>query len=77
MPTQRTVIVPSLHSETSMTNTGASLFLGNFGWLNYIHNETYAFKLPPTSLAQAQALLDWHEHGVFTSKKGDSVGNSE
>jgi hypothetical protein len=45
--------------------------------VNYIHNETYAFKLPPTSLAQAQALLDWHEHGVFTSKKGDGVGNSE
>lgn len=44
--------------------------------VNFIHNETYAFRLPPNFLAQAQALADFHEHGVFTSKKGDGVGNS-
>ena len=45
--------------------------------VNYIHNETYAFKLPPTFLAQARALADFHEHGVFTSAKGDGLGNSK
>ena len=43
---------------------------------NYIHNETYAFRLPPTFLEQAQYWVDFHEHGVFTDKNSDGIGNS-
>jgi len=43
--------------------------------VNYIHNETYAYRLPPTYLAQAQALVDFHEHGVFTDKSSEGIGN--
>ncbi|KAI5119300.1 hypothetical protein M0805_008215 [Coniferiporia weirii] len=42
---------------------------------NYIHNETYAFRLPPTFLQQAQAWVDYHEHGIFTGKYADGIGN--
>lgn len=43
--------------------------------VNFIHNETFAFRLPPTYLAQAQALANFHEHGVFTDKETDGIGN--
>ncbi|KAH8110497.1 phosphoglycerate mutase-like protein [Phellopilus nigrolimitatus] len=42
---------------------------------NYIHNETYAFRLPPTFLQQAQAWVDYHEHGVFTDVNFEGIGN--
>ncbi|KLO05435.1 phosphoglycerate mutase-like protein [Schizopora paradoxa] len=43
--------------------------------VNYIHNETYAYRLPPSYLAQAQALVDFHEHGVFTDVSSEGIGN--
>ncbi|EJD08254.1 phosphoglycerate mutase-like protein [Fomitiporia mediterranea MF3/22] len=42
---------------------------------NYIHNETYAFRLPPTFLQQAQYWVDYHEHGVFTDVANRGIGN--
>ena len=44
---------------------------------NYIHNETYAFRLPPTFLQQAQSWVDYHEYGVFTDSNPAGIGNSE
>ena len=44
---------------------------------NYVHNETYAYRLPPTFLEQTRALVAFHEHGVFTDKKSDGLGNSK
>lgn len=45
--------------------------------VNYIHNETYAYRLPPSYLAQAQALVDFHEHGVFTDGSSEGIGNGK
>jgi len=43
---------------------------------NYIHNETYAYRLPPTFLEQTHALVDFHERGLFTDDAADGIGNS-
>ena len=42
---------------------------------NYIHNETYAYRLPPSFLQQAQFWADYHEHIVFTDPSMDGIGN--
>ena len=43
--------------------------------VNYVHNETFAYRLPPSYLEQAQALADFHEHGVFTDQQPNGIGN--
>lgn len=40
-----------------------------------VHNQTYAFRLPPTLIDQARALADWHENGVFSDKDMTGIGN--
>jgi len=40
-----------------------------------IHNATFAHNLPPTFLAQATALANFHEYGVFTSAQPNGPGN--
>jgi len=44
--------------------------------VNNIHNATFAENLPPTFLAQARALANWHEYNVFTSVDPSGIGNS-
>ncbi|KAF8720173.1 hypothetical protein AX14_011232 [Amanita brunnescens Koide BX004] len=39
------------------------------------HNQTYAFRLPPTVLEQARGYANFHEDGVFSSKDIKGVGN--
>ena len=39
------------------------------------HNQTYAFRLPPTFIEQARGLADFHENGVFSDKNSDGIGN--
>lgn len=39
------------------------------------HNQTYAYRLPPTLEEQARALANWHESGVF-SDSDSGIGNS-
>ncbi|KZP07653.1 phosphoglycerate mutase-like protein [Athelia psychrophila] len=39
------------------------------------HNQTYAFRLPPSYKNQAQALADFHEAGVFGAKDLGGIGN--
>ncbi|KAF7966828.1 hypothetical protein HWV62_36931 [Athelia sp. TMB] len=39
------------------------------------HNQTYAFRLPPSYKDQAQGWADYHEAGVFASKDIGSIGN--
>lgn len=41
------------------------------------HNKTYAYRLPPTFIEQAQGFVDFHEYGVFHSKEMGGIGNSE
>ncbi|TFK48705.1 phosphoglycerate mutase-like protein [Heliocybe sulcata] len=43
--------------------------------VNSIHNATFAANLPPTFLAQARALANFHEYGVFSSPQMDGIGN--
>ncbi|KAF9485883.1 phosphoglycerate mutase-like protein [Pholiota conissans] len=43
--------------------------------VNNIHNRTFAQALPPTFLAQARALADFHENGVFSSPQPNGIGN--
>lgn len=43
--------------------------------VNDIHNATFAEALPPTYLAQARALANWHEYNVFTSASPTGAGN--
>ena len=43
--------------------------------VNYIHNETFAYRLPPSFLGQARDLANFHEHGVYTDKTADGIGN--
>jgi prostatic aicd phosphatase len=45
--------------------------------VNDIHNATFAEALPPTFLAQARALANWHEYNVFTDTSVSGIGNSE
>lgn len=40
------------------------------------HNKTYAYRLPPTYKEQAQGLVNFHEHGVFTDSDMGGIGNS-
>jgi hypothetical protein len=42
-----------------------------------IHNATFADQLPPTYLAQARDLANWHEYYVFSSPELDGIGNSK
>ncbi|KII95447.1 hypothetical protein PLICRDRAFT_97310 [Plicaturopsis crispa FD-325 SS-3] len=39
------------------------------------HNKTYAYRLPPTMIEQAQSLVNFHENGIFSDKKPDGIGN--
>lgn len=41
-----------------------------------IHNRTFLDSLPPTFLAQAHALANFHEYGVFSDPDPDGIGNS-
>ncbi|TRM57102.1 histidine phosphatase superfamily [Schizophyllum amplum] len=41
----------------------------------YMHNRTYAFRLPPRLDEQARALADWHEASVFSDSKSNGIGN--
>lgn len=41
-----------------------------------IHNATFANRLPATFLAQARALANYHEYGVFTDSTLGGIGNS-
>ncbi|KDQ50369.1 hypothetical protein JAAARDRAFT_211778 [Jaapia argillacea MUCL 33604] len=43
--------------------------------VNSIHNATFYNALPPTFLAQARALANYHEYGVFTSPQMTGIGN--
>ncbi|THH19834.1 hypothetical protein EUX98_g8697 [Antrodiella citrinella] len=40
-----------------------------------IHNATFANRLPPTFLAQARALANFHEYGVFSDPSLGGIGN--
>jgi hypothetical protein len=42
-----------------------------------IHNKTFLDALPPTFGAQAYALANYHENGVFTDSAIDGIGNGE
>lgn len=44
--------------------------------VNNIHNATFAQALPPTYLAQAHTLANWHEYSVFSDNKIGGIGNS-
>ncbi|KAI6042624.1 histidine phosphatase superfamily [Pisolithus marmoratus] len=43
--------------------------------VNYIHNATFAAALPPTFLAQARGLANWHEYNVFSDASLSGIGN--
>ncbi|CDO69268.1 hypothetical protein BN946_scf185042.g170 [Trametes cinnabarina] len=40
-----------------------------------IHNATFAKALPPTYLAQARDLANWHEYNVFSDTSSTGIGN--
>ncbi|KAJ7579667.1 histidine phosphatase superfamily [Mycena floridula] len=40
-----------------------------------MHNQTFAFRLPPTFAEQAHALANWHENGVFSDPEVSGIGN--
>jgi hypothetical protein len=42
-----------------------------------IHNQSYAYRLPPTLIEQARGLANFHEDGVFSDKDIVGVGNSQ
>ena len=41
-----------------------------------IHNATFLANLPPTFLAQARDLANWHEYSVFSDTTLGGIGNS-
>ncbi|KAG2144189.1 histidine phosphatase superfamily [Suillus bovinus] len=43
--------------------------------VNNIHNATFAEALPPTYMAQVQALANWHEYNVFSDRSIGGIGN--
>ncbi|KAF8162285.1 histidine phosphatase superfamily [Mycena galopus ATCC 62051] len=40
-----------------------------------IYNQTYAYRLPPTYIAQARAFADFHEDGIFSATQPNEIGN--
>ncbi|KAL7279753.1 hypothetical protein ACG7TL_006160 [Trametes sanguinea] len=48
-----------------------------FDYMNVqsIHNATFANSLPPTYLAQARDLANWHEYNVFSDASSTGIGN--
>jgi prostatic aicd phosphatase len=45
--------------------------------VNSIHNATFSRSLPPTFLAQARDLANWHEYNTLSSPQLDGIGNSK
>lgn len=41
-----------------------------------IHNQSYAYRLPPSLIEQARGLANFHEDGVFSDKDIVGIGNS-
>lgn len=41
-----------------------------------IHNQTFAFRLPPTLIEQARGYANYHENAVFSDKDVGGIGNS-
>jgi prostatic aicd phosphatase len=41
-----------------------------------MHNAEFLKALPPTYLAQARDLANWHEYGVFSDTTPSGIGNS-
>lgn len=39
------------------------------------HNRTYAYRLPPFSIHQARALVNYHESAIFTDTYMNGIGN--
>lgn len=42
-----------------------------------IHNQSFAFRLPPTLIEQARGLVNYKENAVFSDKDLGGIGNSE
>ena len=42
-----------------------------------IHNATFNKNLPPTYLAQARDLANWHEYYSFSDSNINGIGNSQ
>ncbi|KAH7886477.1 histidine phosphatase superfamily [Phlebopus sp. FC_14] len=40
-----------------------------------VHNQTFAFRLPPTLIEQAQGLANYHENAIFSDKDIGGIGN--
>ncbi|KDQ56464.1 hypothetical protein JAAARDRAFT_59326 [Jaapia argillacea MUCL 33604] len=40
-----------------------------------MHNKSYAHRLPPSFIEQAQGWVDFHENGVFSDKEMGGIGN--
>lgn len=40
-----------------------------------IHNQTYAYRLPPTLIEQARGFADYHEDAVFSDSELGGIGN--
>ncbi|KAI6145364.1 histidine phosphatase superfamily [Pisolithus tinctorius] len=40
-----------------------------------VHNQTYAYRLPPTLIDQARNFANYHESAVFSSKELGGIGN--
>ncbi|KAG6331021.1 hypothetical protein ID866_8066 [Astraeus odoratus] len=66
---------------TTMVNM-ASLLVHHVGTLVYdylntqlIHNQTFAYRLPPTLIEQARGYANYHEHAVFTDSDVNGIGN--
>lgn len=41
----------------------------------YMYNQTYAYRLPPTIEPTARSLANWHEDKIFSDEKMDGIGN--
>lgn len=41
-----------------------------------IHNATFLNRLPPTYLAQARDLANYHEYNIFSDSSPTGIGNS-
>lgn len=50
-----------------------------FDYMNVqsIHNATFLASCPPTVLARARALANYHEAGIFSSTNGSDIKNGK
>lgn len=67
----------AIHDYTFGLPTSLENMWNVYDYLNteLVHNQTFAFRLPPTLIEQARGWVDYHEDAVFSDRETGGIGN--